>query len=85
MAILCSVQITGDYAVVKAENVQLNQLRFDLSKSYSRCYENTRQQTRDYLEEIVSWCGERPQNVDSILKSLMMYLLVKRREMGLRE
>ena len=85
MAILCSVQIAGDYAVVTAEDAALRQLRFDLSKNYSRCYENTRQQARDYLEEIVRWCGEKPLNVDHVLKSLMMYLFGRRREMGLHE
>ncbi|MBE6331817.1 MAG: hypothetical protein E7070_05890 [Bacteroidales bacterium] len=58
-------------------------MRFDLSKSYSRCYENTREQAKSYLEDIVSWFGERPQNVDTVLKSLLLHLTVKRREMGL--
>lgn len=84
MAVVCSVKIAGDYAVVRSEEPQRRALRFDLSKSYSRCYENTKEQTRFYLEEIVKWCGERPENVDRILRSLMMYLVVKRRQMGLR-
>ena len=83
MAVFCSVKISGDYAVVKSEEANLRALRFDLSKSYSRCYENTKDQTKSYLEEIVNWCGERPQNVENVLRSLMMYLTVKRRQMGL--
>lgn len=82
MAVSCSVTIKGDYALIQSREQQRN-LRFDLSKSYSRCYENTREQAKAYLEEIVKWCGERPQNVDHVLKSLMMYLIVRRREMGL--
>lgn len=83
MAVLCTMTIVGDYAVVKSETPSQRTLRFDLSKSYSRCYENTKDQTKSYLEEIVKWCGERPQNVDKVMKSLMMYLSVKRRQMGL--
>lgn len=82
MAVLCSVKITGDYALVQAEKRE-RKLRFDLSKDYSRCYENTKEQAKAYLEEIIQWCGERPQNVDHVLKSLMMYLFVRRQEMGL--
>ena len=83
MAILCDVTITGDYAVVSSEIEGLRALRLDLSKNYSRCYENTREQTKSCLEEIINWCGERPQNVDNVLKSLMLYLMVRRRQMGL--
>lgn len=82
MAVSCSVKIAGDYALVKSEK-RHRMLRFDLSKNYSRCYENSKDQARSYLEEIVRWCGEKPQNVDNLLKSLMMYLFVKRQQMGL--
>ena len=83
MALKCSVKIAGDYALILAEKSGRRSLRFDLSKGYSRCYENTREQAKSYLEEIVSWFGERPQNVDTVLKSLLLHLTVKRREMGL--
>jgi len=82
MAVSCSVKIAGDYALVQSEK-RHRMLRFDLSKSYSRCYENTKDQAKAYLEEIVKWCGEKPQNVDSLLKSLMMDLFVRRQQMGL--
>ncbi len=82
MAVSCTVKIAGDYALVRSEKRQ-RLLRFDLSRDYSRCYENTKDQAKAYLEEIVTWCGERPQNVDNLLKSLMMYLFVKRQQMGL--
>lgn len=84
MALECSVKIAGDYALVQAEKASSHRLlRFDLSKSYSRCYENTREQAKSYLDDIVSWFGERPLNVDSVLRSLMLHLAVKRRQMGL--
>jgi len=82
MAVSCSVKIAGDYALVQSEK-RHRMLRFDLSKSYSRCYENTKDQAKAYLEEIVKWCGEKPQNVDSLLNSLMMDLFVRRQQMGL--
>ncbi|MBQ0057535.1 MAG: hypothetical protein KBT20_07755 [Bacteroidales bacterium] len=83
MAILCSVKIAGNYALVQSETRLDHSLRFDLSKTYCRCYENTREQTKEYLEEIVRWCGEKPQNLDIVLKSLMMDLFTRRRRMGL--
>lgn len=82
MATSCTVKIAGDYALVQSEK-RSRTLRFDLSKNSSQCYENTKDQTKAYLEEIVKWCGEKPQNFDSVFKSLMFYLLVRRREMGL--
>ena len=83
MALECSVKIAGDYALVQAEKTGRRRLRFDLSKGYCRCYENTREQAKSYLEDIVNWFGERPQNMDSVLRSLMLHLAVRRREMGL--
>jgi len=83
MSVICSVKIAGNYALVESVEMLNRSLRFDLSLSSSRCYENTREQAKAYLEEIVKWCGEKPQNVDSVLKALMLHLFVVRREMGL--
>lgn len=83
MAVQCSVRIAGDYAMVQASETSLQNLRFDISKPSCRVYENTRQQSREYLEEIVKWCGEQPMNADTLFRSLMMHLSVRRREMGL--
>ena len=83
MATFCSVKIAGDYALVGTERQNTTSLRIDMSKAYCRCYENTREQARDYLEEIVRWCGERPQNLDYVLRCLMMDLFARRRQMGL--
>ena len=85
MAVQCSVKIAGDYALVQTETSGNRSLRFDLSKNYSRCYENTKDQAKAYLEEIVNWCGERPQNIDAVVKSLMMHLFVKRHQLGLAQ
>lgn len=83
MAVLCSFKIDGDYALVQAAVSHSNALRFDLTKAYCRCYENAREQTREYVEEIVRWCGERPQNLDFVSRSIMMDLFARRRRMGL--
>lgn len=83
MAIQCSVKIAGDYALVQANLSKIPFLRFDLSKACCRCYENSREQTREYLEEIIRLCGERPQNLELVSRSLMMDLFARRRQMGL--
>lgn len=83
MSVNCYVKIAGDYALINAEESKHRVLRFDLSKSYSQCYENTREQSKSYVEEIVHWLGEKPKNLEFVLKSLMMHLFVRRKEMGL--
>ena len=83
MAILCSLQITGDYAVITADHGPQNILRFDMTKPCCRMYESARQQGKEYLEEIVKWCGENPANSESILRSILLYLMARRRQMGL--
>ena len=79
----CSIRIFKDYAVVKSDNASLGTLKFDMSLPYCRIFETTKQQSRDYLEEIINWCGERPENIDSILKSILLYVSVRRREAGM--
>jgi len=83
MAVLCSVTIKGDYAVVLPQGSIERGLRFDISKSGCRMYENTRQQSKDFFDEIVRWCGERPGNADVISRSIQMFLSARRRELGL--
>lgn len=83
MAIQCSLKITGEYAVVTANDVSSKPLRFDLSKPCCRMYENARQQGKEYFEEILRWCGERPSNSDVLLRSFLLYLMTRRRQMGL--
>lgn len=79
----CSISIFNDYAVVKSDDASLGTLKFDMSLSYCKIFETTKQQSRDYVEELVRWCGERPDNIDTIVKSILLYVSVKRREAGL--
>lgn len=83
MAVKCTVQIAGDYAVVLTADSTSRGLRFDISKTGCRMYENTRQQSKEFFDEIIKWCGERPANADSVSKSIQMYLAARRRELGL--
>ncbi|MDO4496691.1 MAG: hypothetical protein Q4B58_02485 [Bacteroidales bacterium] len=83
MAQECTVSILGDYAMVHAQDSSLRGLRFDISKAGCRMYENSRQQSKDFFDEIIKWFGGRPANADSISKSLQLYLITRRREYGL--
>lgn len=83
MAVKCSVKIAGDYALVHAVDSSLRGLRFDISKTGCRMYENTRQQSKEFFDEIVRWCGERPTNADSVSKSIQLFLVARRIELGL--
>ncbi len=83
MAIQCSLKITGEYAVVTANDVSSKPLRFDLSMPCCRMYESARQQGKEYFEEILKCYGERPANSDLLLRSILLYLMTKRRQMGL--
>ena len=84
MAVECSIRIYDDYAEVKSSDLALGSLFLDTSLNYCRIFETTKQQSRDYLDELVNWCGEKPDNIDHIIKSILLYLTVKRREAGLK-
>lgn len=80
----CSIRIMDDYAVVRSDNSDLGTLKFDMSLPCCRVFESARQQSRDYLEELVEWAGETPSNIEAIAKSIYMFLIVHRREAGLK-
>jgi len=83
MAVKCSVKIAGDYAHVQAVDSTMRALRFDISKMGCRMYENSRQQSKEFFDEIINWCGEIPANADVVSKNLQMFLVARRRELGL--
>ena len=87
MALQCSLQIHQDYAEVHALNdPSLRCLKFDMSDTYCRIFETTKQQSRDYLEEIVRWArGIRPDNMETLVRSIHTYLSAKRRAIGMRQ
>ncbi len=83
MAVECSIRIYDEYAVVESNKDTLGSLFLDTSLSYCRIFETTKQQSRDYIDELISWCGEKPDNIDHIIKSILLFLTVKRRQAGL--
>lgn len=84
MAILCSLKFQNDYAVVTASEASLGMLKFDMTPGFCRIYESSHQQTRDYTESLLQWCGdEQPSNLDVILSSLQMCVHAKRHQVGL--
>jgi hypothetical protein len=79
----CSIRIMNDYAFVQSDKSGLGTLKFDMSLPCCRVFETTKQQSRDYLDELIDWCGETPSNIDTIARSIFMYLTVRRREAGM--
>jgi hypothetical protein len=79
----CSIRISDDYAFVQADKEGLGTLKFDMTIPCCRIFETTKQQSRDYLEELINWCGETPENIEAIAKNIHMCVAVKRREAGL--
>ncbi len=79
----CAISIENDSVLVTpAEKFPL---RLDISKSYCQLYENTRSQARDYLEEVMEWCGNQPLNFDSIVKNLMLHTAARRKKFGMKQ
>jgi len=79
----CSVKINGEYAVVSS-NEKTDTLKLDFSSHYCKIFESAKQQSRDYLDELLRWCGTRPENLESLNRSLHMFLLVRRQQIGLK-
>jgi hypothetical protein len=69
---------------VKSDRAELGSLKFDMTQSCCRIFETAKQQSRDYLDELVTWSGEVPTNIDEISKSIYMYIMISRREAGLK-
>lgn len=77
----CAVSLEKDTVVVVSE-VRSNPLRLSITKNYCRLFESTREQSRDYVEEVVRWCGDYPDNFDSFSKNLMLYTAARRKQFG---
>lgn len=77
----CEVRIEKDTVVVSSD-IKANPLRMNINKSYCRLFESTRDQSRDYVEEVVRWCGDYPANFDSFSRNLMLYTAAQRKQFG---
>lgn len=77
----CSIKIEKDSVVVSSD-VKSSPLRMSITKSYCRLFESTSDQSRDYVEEVVRWCGGYPENFDLFSKNLMLYTAARRKQYG---
>lgn len=79
----CAISIENDSVLVKpAERFPL---RLDISKHYCLLYENSRSQARDYLEEVINWCGQQPSNLETIARNLMLHTAARRKKFGMKQ
>lgn len=80
----CNVDLDRDIVTVFADNKE-TPLRLSINEHYCKLFETTRDQSRDYLEEVVRWCGCYPTNFDRVSKNLMHYTAARRKMIGLEE
>ena len=59
----CIVDI-NDNIVVRNEANPMQMLRLEMSRFYCRLFETTRDQSRDYLDEILRWTDDNLENYD---------------------
>lgn len=79
---ICTITILGDYARVSS-NAREGGLTLDMSDAYCHLFESTKSQGRDYMESICRWCGAKPENTDSLIRSLLIHLSSLRSSKGL--
>lgn len=79
----CAIIIENDSVLVKPG--EKFPLRLDISKRYCQLYENTRSQARDYVEEVIKWCGQQPANFDAIVKNLLLHTAARRKKFGMKQ
>ena len=77
----CAVRIEKDSVIVTSD-AKARPLRMNISKPYCRLFESTHDQSRDYVEEVVRWCGDYPSNFDSFSNNLMHYTAARRKQFG---
>ncbi|MBR5068063.1 MAG: hypothetical protein IKX25_01540 [Bacteroidales bacterium] len=79
----CIVDI-NDNIVVRNEANPVQMLRLDMSRFYCRLFETTRDQSRDYLEEILQWTDGNLENYDYVSNNLMHFTAARRRYYGFK-
>lgn len=79
---ICTITIYGDYARVSSD-VREGGLTLDMSDTYCHLFESTKAQSRDYMDNICRWCGTKPDNTDSLIRSLLIHLSALRKSKGL--
>lgn len=77
----CLLEIS-DVITVRNES-NLNQaMHLDISRFYCRLFETTRDQCRDYLEEIMHWADGEIENYDYLEENLLHCTSARRRYYG---
>lgn len=71
--------------IVTDESNPSQVLRLDMSPFYCRLFECTRDQSRDYVEEILRWAGDDIENFDYVSTSIMHCTAARRRSLGLKK
>ena len=79
----CIVDIT-DNIVVRNEAHPMQMLRLEMSRFYCRLFETTRDQSRDYLDEILRWTDDNLENYDYVSNNLMHFTAARRRYYGFK-
>ncbi len=77
----CDIILENDSFVVSSAS-KPTPLRMNITKSYCKLFESSLDQSRDYVEEVVRWCGCYPSNFDKFSKNLMHYTAARRKQYG---
>lgn len=77
----CAVSIEKDTMVIVSD-AKSTPLRLSITKPYCHLFESTRDQSRDYVDEVVRWCGGYPANFDAFSKKLMHFTAARRKQFG---
>ena len=79
----CAISIEKDTVLVCPK--EKFPLRLDFSKRYCLLYENARSQARDYVEEVVEWCGQQPADFENLVKNLLIHTAARRKKFGMNQ
>lgn len=79
----CLLDIS-EVLVVRAEDDPQQMLTLDFSQFYCRLFETTRDQCRDYLEEIVRWSNDSLENYEYLSDNLMHVTSARRKYFGFK-
>jgi len=75
----------SDNLIVSNEANPAQVLRLDMSPFYCRLFESTRDQSRDYLEEILRWANGDIENFDYVSTNIMHCTAARRRSFGFKK
>lgn len=80
----CSIE-PGDTLIVKNTTNPSQKFNLDMSRFYCQLFETTRDQCRDYMEEIMRWANGEIENYDALATNLMHCTAARRRYYGFKK